>query len=106
MLTDRQRDALAVIENQFGAQDPALAKALDTLTAPATVPRLRRCARWVFLSCVAIAPLLMVGALAMIPLPIGPIAVALLTITACAHVVARRRAARARRLRHPHGYRL
>lgn len=104
MLTERQLEALAAIENQLTAQDPTLARALDTLTAPVTVSRWRRCARWAFMACAVIGPLLTVAALAMIPLPLGPLAVAMLAVTACVHVLGhRRRAARSRRLRRLHG---
>ena len=99
MMTDRQLETLAAIENQLGGQDPALARALDTLTAPATVSRWRRCARWMFMICAVIAPPLMVAALAMIPLPLSPLAIALLTLTACIHLRDHhRRVARNRRL--------
>ena len=100
MMTDRQLETLAAIENQLGGQDPALAKALDTLTAPVRVSRSRLCARWVFMICVVIAPLLTATALAVIPLPLGPLAVALLAVTACAHVLAHHH--RATTTRHPH----
>jgi hypothetical protein len=100
MLTDRQREALAAIENHLGAQDPALARALDTLAAPTRVSRSRRCARWVFLAGAVIVPLLTVTALVVIPLPLGLLTLAVLAGTACAHGVARRhRVARIRRLR-------
>ena len=104
MLTDRQRETLAAIENQLGAQDPALARALDTLTAPATVSRWRRCVRWVFMICAVIAPPLMVAALATIRLPLGPLALALLAVTVCVHLRDHhRRAVRNRRLLHLYG---
>ena len=101
MLTDRQLETLAAIENQLGGQDPALARALDTLSAPRSVSRWRRCARWIFVTCEVIAPLSMVAALATIRLPLGPFAVALLAVTLCAHARHHHRRAIRKRRRHP-----
>ncbi|HZZ46893.1 MAG TPA: DUF3040 domain-containing protein [Pseudonocardia sp.] len=73
MLTEQQRQALARIENQLGAEDPGLAHALDTMAPPMVVSRSRRTGRWMFLAALLVAPVLTIALLALIPASWSPI---------------------------------
>jgi hypothetical protein len=95
MLTDQQLAALTAMDRQLGAQDPALGKAMDTVTPVVRVPRGRRCAQWVGIVLVVLAPLAVAAVLVVIPLPVLAGGGVLLTSVA-ARTVARRRARRAR----------